>query len=444
MFDKVKRRFKGLDAEDHFAEILAGSFWALGSKASASVLALATGATVARIYGPETLGTLAVISSILTLAAIFTVLGTNTSILRLIPEHLAKYSPTSAFKVYRKTQYFVAATSTVTASLLYFSSDFIAESIFDKPHLKGYLALAAGFVVFKTLMLLNTNAVRGLRLSQSFAFMQLLPALSNFAFLLLITLFHTKQGNPIFAMFASIGITAIVGGYIMDRAFTRRSASTDTICPIGVKGILKISMPMLVTTLMTYLIGHTGVIMLGIFRPEEEVGYYAVAVQLASLTAFMLQAVNTMATPNYSELFHSDKVDELLCVARKTAKLVFWVTTPVLFFLIFFGKFLIDTIYGEEFAVVYGPMFFLLIGLFVNAISGSTGAFMNMTGHQKSLLYIKLAAALLNILLNLALTPKYGLSGAAISSMISLIFWNLAVLLYIKLKFGRTIGYLPI
>lgn len=443
MFDKVKGRLRGLTSDGQFAEILTGSAWALGAKVSASVLALATSAIVARVYGPETLGTLAVISSFLTLVTLFTVLGTNTSILRLIPEHLAKYSPSSAFKIYRKTQYFVAAISVVTASLLYCSSGFVAEAIFDKPYLKTYFALMAGFVVFKTLMLLNTNAVRGLRLFQSFAFMQLLPGLCNFVILILLTLSSKHHDNPIFALLASIGITAIVGGYIMDRAFKRRCSPTDPICPIALKSLLSISMPMLMTALMTYVIGQTGVIMLGILRPEEEVGYYAVAVQLASLTAFMLQAVNTMATPKYSELFHSNKIDELINVAQKTAKLIFWVAVPLLLILLLSGKFLLIQIYGAEFAVAYGAMIFLVVGQLINAMSGSTGPFMNMTNKHRELFYIKMLSAILNILLNTILIPKFGILGSAISAMISILAWNLSVLLYIKAKHGKSIAYIP-
>jgi len=40
----------------------------------------------------------AVLQSFLMLATIFTVLGTNTSILRLIPEHLAGYFPALALR----------------------------------------------------------------------------------------------------------------------------------------------------------------------------------------------------------------------------------------------------------------------------------------------------------------------------------------------------------
>jgi O-antigen/teichoic acid export membrane protein len=285
--------------------------------------------------------------------------------------------------------------------------------------------------------------VRGLSLIRGFAFMQLVPGLSNLILLILMSLVTAHQDTPVFALFASIAITALVGEVIMDRSFRRRSSGSDTVHPIAMKRVLSISAPMLMTALMTFVIGQTGVLMLGIMRTEEEVGHYAVAVQLAAVTAVMLQALNTMATPNYSKLFYSGKTDELLRVARQTSKLVFWVSLPVMLVLICFGEYVITLFYGQPFVAAYPPMIFLLIGKFVYAISGSTGAFMNMTGNQKPLLVIKASAALMNVLLNLWLIPVYGLNGAAVSAMVSLIFWNVAVLITIKNKFGRTIGYLP-
>ena len=36
-----------------------------------------------------------------------------------------------------------------------------------------------------------------------------------------------------------------------------------------------------------------------------------------------------------------------------------------------------------------------------------------------------------------------GIIGAAFAGMVSLSFWNIYTLIYIKLKYGRSIGYLP-
>ncbi|WP_291321063.1 polysaccharide biosynthesis C-terminal domain-containing protein, partial [Desulfonatronospira sp.] len=64
---------------------------------------------------------------------------------------------------------------------------------------------------------------------------------------------------------------------------------------------------------------------------------------------------------------------------------------------------------------------------------------MNMTGRQKAFRNIVMTAAAINIILNLILTPNFGIYGAAISGMTSIIFWNLYTLAYIKKKHGQTI-----
>jgi len=173
------------------------------------------------------------------------------------------------------------------------------------------------------------------------------------------------------------------------------------------------------------------------------VGYYAIAVNLATLTAFILYAVNSIVGPKFSVLFHSGKMDELFYVAKKSARLIFWATVPILLSFVVFGKPILRILYGHEFGVVYPSLVILVLGQFVHSISGATGLFMNMTGKQKVLRNIMLFAALTNISLNLLLVPEYGISGAAIAAMVSISAWNITALLYIKIKFGRTTGYFP-
>lgn len=409
----------------------------------ATFLAMILSVVVVRFYGADMMGVVAIIQSFLGLATIITVMGTKTAILRLIPEHIVKYSPTSAFKIYRKTQYLVIVVSGFTGSIFFFGANFIAGKVFGNPDLSFYFALAAVFIVFNSLMLLNTQAVRGLRLIKVFAFMNILPSGSNLLLLVCLSFFLFAKGNPVYAMLASFAITGILGWVIMEYAFRKKMSVNDQVHPMPIREIMTISLPMFMTATMSFVIGQTGVIILGMFRTEAEVGYFAIAVKLATLTAFILAAINTMAGPKFSELYHSGNIDELFYVAKKSAKLVFWTTTPILLGFIILGKHLLGFLYGEEFMVVYPALVLMVLGQFVNSISGATGMFMNMTGHQNMQRNFVAVSALINILLCLFLIPKIGFYGAAFAGMISLIFWNMAALIFIKRKYGRITGYIP-
>jgi O-antigen/teichoic acid export membrane protein len=443
MISFLKRKYIGLLSDARFSEILTGSAWALGARVAATAFTLVASIIAARFYGADIVGVAAMISSFLGLAAIFPVMGTNTSILRLIPEHMAKYSAASAYRVYRKTQFIVAVLSILTCALIFFGADRIAAKVFAKPHLAFLFRMAAFFVIFLSIMNLTTQAVRGLRRIRAFACMQLIPAASRLFILLVLTLFLFKPYNPVYALFASYLITACAGILIMQRSFKKEIKPHEQFHETPAKDIFSISFPMLMTATMTFLIGQTGILMLGMFRSEAEVGYYAVAVRMATLTTFVLGAVNSMAAPKFSELFHGEKMNELFYVARKSAKLIFWTTTPILIVLVLFGKPILGILFGPDFTAAYGAMVLLVAGQFINSVSGSTGYFMNMTGNHMAFRNIVFAAALLTVVLSLALIPPLGIIGAACAGMISLALWNLWSLLYIRLKYGVVIGYVP-
>jgi O-antigen/teichoic acid export membrane protein len=444
MIKLFRGKLKRLFSDKQFSEILTGSIWSFAAKVAATGLTIISGIFVARVYGAEVKGTLSLIDAFVTLATMLTVLGTNTSILRLIPEYCKKYSIASAFKIYRKTQYLVLGVSLITSSLLYMGAGWIANTIFSKPYLAGFFALAAFFIIAKSIMDLNINAVRGLRLNRVFAFMQLLPELSRLVLLVLATYIIFNPVIPVYALFFSWLITALVGIIVMQVAFKRRVSQSDVVEDLPIKNILLISLPMLMTTSMSFFVAKTGVIMLGIFESEAQVGYYSVAVSLATLAAFTLQVINSMSASKYSELYHSGNIDELFHVARKSAKLIFWTSAPVLLCLVVFGSSIISLLYGESFSVAYPALLILTFGQFVNAVSGSTGMFLNMTGHQIALRNMMAGAVVINLLLNILLTPAYGMIGAATAGMVSMAFWNICALIFIRRKFGKTVGYLPI
>jgi O-antigen/teichoic acid export membrane protein len=440
----IKRKFYYLISDKKFSEILTGSAWALVAKVGATLLGLVLSIVVARFYGAEMVGVVAITQSFLSLAIIISVMGTHTAILRLIPEHIARHSPTSAFLVYRKTQCLVIVASLFSGFFLFSFSNFIASRLFSNPSLSVYISLASIFIVFKSLMIFNTHALRSLHLIRVFAFMNVLPNISNLTLLTLLTFFLFSKGNPVYTLLASFAITGVVGLLIMEHAFKRKISVNDQIQPMSVREILTISLPMLMTTTMSFVIGQTGVIILGIFRTEAEVGYFAIAVKLATLTSFIIGAINTIAGPKFSELYHSGKTGELFYVAKKSAKLVFWTTAPILLILIVLGKSIIGFLYGGPFTVAFPAMILIVFGQFVNGIAGTTSMFMNMTGRQIAYRNIIILAALINVILNLILIPNFGITGAAISALNSISFLNIASLVYIKLHFGKTIGYFPI
>ena len=66
-----------------------------------------------------------------------------------------------------------------------------------------------------------------------------------------------------------------------------------------------------------------------------------------------------------------------------------------------------------------------------------------MTGKQLVFMKVLFAGAILNVMLNYFLIPIWGINGAAIASMISIIFWNLSMVIFINRKYGFLTFYIP-
>jgi len=100
-------------------------------------------------------------------------------------------------------------------------------------------------------------------------------------------------------------------------------------------------------------------------------------------------------------------------------------------------------LYGSEFLTGFEVLRWLIIGRIVNALSGSVGNLMQMSGQQKIYMNILIIGSVINVVLNYCLIPIYGIKGAAISSVVSLSFWNLTMVYMVKRKFGFSTIYIP-
>jgi len=182
--------------------------------------------------------------------------------------------------------------------------------------------------------------------------------------------------------------------------------------------------------------------MLGSMSTAEEVGIYHTAFKLSMFAAVALMSINSIASPKFAEMFSKNDMIGLEKVVRQSTKMIFWTSIPLVIIFFMFPEFLLG-MFGEEFKVGVTAFIFLSCGRLFSSFSGSVGNILQMTGNQNILAKILLFAAILNIVLNLYLIPKYGINGAALASMICLVVWNSAMVLAVKKKLGFYTFYIP-
>jgi O-antigen/teichoic acid export membrane protein len=173
------------------------------------------------------------------------------------------------------------------------------------------------------------------------------------------------------------------------------------------------------------------VIMVGFFKGTTDAGIYSVSVHWANLMVWGLTAVNLVAAPLISQLYTQNKIRELQRMASLSALGIAIFTLPAAIIMLFCGTWLLG-LFGDGFKAGYGALVFLVAGQSVNALTGSVGYLLTMTGHQKEAAIVIGITAFINISLNVILIPMMGLKGAAIATMISTMIWKFAMYVIVR------------
>ncbi len=231
----------------------------------------------------------------------------------------------------------------------------------------------------------------------------------------------SPQLAMVFQLMAT-GLAVIILTFYMVRSLPIEAKGTDAVCETSFW--LKSAMPFMLLGSINFLNRRVDIIMLGIFCPAEDVGIYRTVVTGAMLVSFVLTAVNMALAPVISGLYTENNMARLQQVITVAARAIFAGTLPIVLVLIFAGQWFLATLFGAEFGAGYNALRILCIGQLVNAGMGSVGYILIMTGREKYAVYGTVIVAIMNIVLNMILIPRFGLEGAATATAIGLTVWN--------------------
>lgn len=199
------------------------------------------------------------------------------------------------------------------------------------------------------------------------------------------------------------------------------------------KEIFLTSYPMAISAIAYFIMQGIDVLILTTYSSFESVAYYSVAVKLSTLTALSLLSVNIVVAPKIAEIYEKRKTNELQLLIKKSTRLIFIISIFLLSFIFLFSEHILY-LFGPNYIVASTPLVILLSAQLYNSVSGPSAIYLNMTGKQRVLNWILIIGLLTNIFLNLYLIPNYGMNGAAIATLVSLVLWKSMAAIYIYIK----------
>jgi len=385
---------------------------------------------IALYYGARGMGVFSIVQTLISVLAVISILGFDVAIVKFFSE---KKSTVRTKSVYYKILKIVIPFTFIISIITYLSSSLIADFFSDKDLL--YSIKYASFGIFPlSILFINSEGLRGIKEIKLYSIFKfaLVPLSSSILLLFVYNSQLLDLESIIFSYVVGIYIAFFFSMYFWLKKINVPS-SNDGI--ISFKNLLSISIPMLLTTSLFYIINWTDTIILAYYDTSYNIGVYNIAVKMSMAASIVLFSINSIAAPKYSELYSSNKRNEFKAMVKFSSKLIFWISMPIIIIIAYKAEFFLN-IFGEEFKQGKIVLYILLIGQFVNILCGSVGYILMMTNKQKILRNIIFFAALINIALNILLIPSYGILGAALSTTVSMILWNIMSLIYVYKEYG--------
>jgi len=439
IIDKLSKKFHFADL--HAKDIFKGSTIALVFKFAGILANYLFTYQVTKGFGAGINGLFNLGLVVLTISTVISRAGLDTAMLRFTTQYRTGKDLAGLRNTYFAMLRIVVPLCTAVNVILYFSADYLANTVFSKPELAFYIKVFSFTVLPYSLLMIHSECLRAIRHLNYYLFYEGI-AINLFNSLLLFVCFFWNKDVSV--LIWSYLITTFCVGLHSTYMWLKKSGvlSVDGKEGMTVKEMLRVSLPMLTSNSLMNLMGWVDTIMLGIYRSAGDVGVYNIAIKIALITKVTLTAINSISAPKFAEYHSLNDIPSLAKTSQYATMLIFWTSAPIMVFILMAPQFCMG-FFGEEFRVGALALIILTIGQFIASISGSVGYILNLTGNQVLQQNITMVSVVLNIVLNVLLIPPYGITGAAIASAAGLIVRNLLSVYYIKKKFNFITIYFP-
>ncbi|NOT77551.1 MAG: flippase [Bacteriovoracaceae bacterium] len=198
------------------------------------------------------------------------------------------------------------------------------------------------------------------------------------------------------------------------------------------KELLKESWPLILTTLLITIYMRIDQVIIKMMLSDAEVGIYSVAVKLSEV-AYFVPAI--IASSVFPAIVNAKESDEKLFYGRVSNLyfLFFWLALFCYAPLLFFSKEIVLLLYGKEFVGAAPSLVILSLASIVVFTSFVTTQLVIVNAQQKRSSIATGIGALMNVLFNLILIPKFGILGSAYATLIAYVFSSFVVPVYFRI-----------
>ncbi len=179
-------------------------------------------------------------------------------------------------------------------------------------------------------------------------------------------------------------------------------------------------------------------IMLGYYKGHSEVGIYNAAYKIFLIFIVPFQLIITAFFPRLSR--NKPSKTKSFKSLFYTYSLSLFISSLILFIVLFyFPNEIIHIVFGLKYAEAYKPLSILSLNVLVIAINIIFGNPLIAWGQQKKYIIPIGIGAIINIILNIILIPKYSYNGAALATLFSEVAVSIGIIFYFSIYYSKNI-----
>lgn len=187
--------------------------------------------------------------------------------------------------------------------------------------------------------------------------------------------------------------------------------------------IMQSAWPFAVTGALGMLLTNADILIISWIRTAGEVGIYSAAVRIIQILYLFPVIIQYSTLPFFSRFAKKDdgRFREML---ERAVIIIFAVSIPIAFCGLFLGTAIMTFVFGGAYAAGGASLTILLITMIVDYPGGVIGVALFAHDRQKVLINASIIGGVTNVVLDLILIPRFGITGSAFATLIAQTFNN--------------------
>ncbi|MDD5193389.1 MAG: oligosaccharide flippase family protein [Candidatus Nanoarchaeia archaeon] len=389
---------------------------------------------IARNLGPEMYGFFSLSLAIVSLFIFISALGLDAGVLRFIPLFRSKDEKEKSSYLFKSVLWFQLFMSLIFGTLLFFLSEYISVNFFHNTGLIIFLKFFSIAVPINVLLTTMLGTIKAYERIGWYSF--IFNILQNFvkvAALIIFLFLGLKSGSVIFSYISSLLLSLILAyiicKYIIREVFGKSNLSKEIKSKLF-KEVFSYSWPLMFFALTFSILYWTNSFVIGYFKTVSDVGFYDVAISISMLLAITPSLFIQLFFPLATKLYFKEKENLIVIqqLSKQIGKWVFIVNLPAAIMILVFPGAFINILFGKEYLIAENALRLLTLAFLFDSIMTISSNLISVYGKTKLIFLDMIIAAAVNLFLSIFLTPRYGITGAAISTTISFLILDLLFL----------------